>query len=112
MRRETLPQPDRDRFRCGVAEAVDFVEEVVVEPRDERIDDVFQIGEVDQPPDTNIHRPPYAHLTSERMPMHAPAFVALRHIGQIMSGLEPEILNQLNDVRLNHLDRILLAGKN
>ena len=112
VRREAFPQPDRDRLGRRIAEAFDFIQKVVIEPRDERIDDPFEIGEVDQPSDPRIDRPAHGDLAAERMPVHAAALVSLRHIGQIMSGLESEILDQLNDVRISHLECILLARKN
>ena len=112
VRRQPFPQPDRDRLGSRIGKAFDFIEKVVIQARDERIDDALQIGEVDQPSNPSVDRTTHGHLPAKRMPMHAAAFVSLRHIGQIMSRLEPEILDQFNDMRLNHLDRILLAGKN
>jgi len=112
VQRQPFPQPDRDCLGSRIGEAFDFIEKVVVQPRDQRIDDALQISEVDQPSHPLIDRTTHGHLAPERMPMHAAAFVPLRHIGQIMSGLESEILDQLNDMSINHLDRILLAGKN
>jgi uncharacterized membrane protein YqjE len=76
----------------------------VIEARDERIDDAFQICEVDQPAGASVDRTAHRDLSAERMPMHPPALVSLGHIRQIMSSLESEVLDQLDDVWI-HSDR-------
>ena len=112
MLRQSHPEPDCDRLRCRIVQPFDFIENVVIEPGDDRIDETLDVGEIHQPADVRVDRTAHADLATERMPVHAAALVSLRYIGQIMSGLESEILDHLNDVRLNHLDRILLAGEN
>ena len=96
--RNLVPDPDSQHFGRGVLQPLDFVKEVVIEPREDRIDDAFQIREVDQPACAGINRAANGHLASKRVPMHPPALVSFRHIRQIMGSLESEVLNQFNNV--------------
>lgn len=80
LRHELIPDPDGQEFRGGVFEAFDFVEEVVIEAIDDRIDGAFQIGEIDQPADGGVDRAAHGHLAAERMSVHTAALVPRRYM--------------------------------
>src|SRR3954453_3809490 len=98
LRREAVPEPDGDHFRGGVGEAGDVVEAVVVELVDDRVDGLFQIGEIDQPAGGRIDLAAHGDLAAERVAVHAPALVALRHIRQPMGRFESKVLHQFHEM--------------
>src|SRR5207237_6962123 len=81
-----------------ILEPFDFIEQVVVESSDDRIDRSLQLREINEPSNAGVHRTADGDFASKRMAMHPAALVSLRDIRQIMGSLEAEVFDQLNDV--------------
>jgi len=94
--RKLLPDPDGQKFGGRVAEAFDIIEEVVIEPGDDRVHRALQIGEVDDPARLRVDLPANRHFSPERMSVHPPALVSVGHIRQEMSRLEAEVLDEID----------------
>jgi hypothetical protein len=91
-----LPDPDCNQLRRGILQAWDFIEEIVVQLFDDRVDCALEIGKVHDPPRMGVDFAAYSDLPAERVAVHSPALVAVGHVRQEVSGLETEVLDELD----------------
>ena len=97
-RHQLFPDPHGHHFRGGVLQALDLIEQVVVEPAHDGVDRLLEISEVDQPTRSRVDLPTDRHLATEGVAMHAPALVPFWYIRQVMRRFESEIFDQLDGV--------------
>ncbi len=95
-RQQSLPKPDGHALGRRVLQSLHFVEEVMIEPRHDRIDDALQVGEVDEPARMRIDVSAHGELSAKRMAVHPPALVTFGHVRKVVGGLEAEVLDQLD----------------
>ena len=89
---EPAPDPARQILAGGVLQPLDFVQVMMIELLIDRLEDAGQIGEVHDPACLLRHRAGDMNLDAKRMAMQAPAFVALRHVRQVVRRLDSEDL--------------------
>src|ERR1700733_4087381 len=62
----------------------------------------LDIRKIDHPAHAGVHGSAYVHLDSETVAVEATAFVACRHVGQKMSGLNCELLEYFHGCLLGN----------
>jgi hypothetical protein len=100
---QSIPDPFGENFTRGVGQALDVVQVVVIESKDEGIDDALDIAVVDEIPLGRVDFAFDAHIESERMPVQPTALVPLGERWQLVGGLEGEGFLQANAHRGGHL---------
>ena len=93
---EALPNPSRQVLACGVFQAVNFVEIVMIEPLPERLECLGDFGVVNEPSCLRINLSAHADLAAKRMAVQPRALVAFRHAGQTVRRLKGEFFNKLD----------------
>jgi len=93
---EAGPNPEGDVFAGGVFEALDFVEEVVIELLPNGLEGCSQVGVIEKPAHPGIHLASDGDLDLEAVAMDAPALVGGGKMRQEMGCLELKGLAELN----------------
>jgi len=90
LRLHLIPDPAREVFAGWIFQALDFVEIVMIEPVESRLECRAHVGEIHHPACLRIHRSGDMQLDAKRMAVQARALVASRHVGQTVRRLDRE----------------------
>src|SRR5690606_12095935 len=94
LRLHPVPDPLREDLARRVLEAGDLVQVPMIELLPERLPDVVDDAEVDEPSRLRIDGASDGELDLERVAVEAPALVTIRHVRQEVGRLEAEFVDQ------------------
>jgi hypothetical protein len=93
---EPLPNPTSDDLARRILQSRNFIEVVMVQLRQYRLNGTSDVREVHHPATSLINIPLDVHCNPIGMAVETSALVTARHIGEAVSGLERELLEDLH----------------
>ena len=114
VRFDFIPKPYGDHFASGVFQAGNLIEQLVVDTVYNGVDHPLHIGEVHHPAERRVQFAFHIHDQAVRMPVHSPAFVIRRYIGQEMGRVEGELFENFHKISVEPFFRaggLLQASK-
>ena len=96
FRGQVIPDPNGQVFKRRIFQALDLVKNPVIELLDDLFCGLANLRVVVKPPHFGIDLPFHGYFRAETVPVHPPALVARRNVGQRVGRLKTEILGQSN----------------